>query len=310
MVLGANGPIGAAIQSLLESTDRPYIMVSRAPSGQNSHAADREDPAAVLDLIHAYKVNSVIDVIAYTEHASVALLKAVETEIDRYVMLSSADVYRNYGLLNRKERGVAQSILTEESPLRLSRFPYRGDTARMPDDPDFWMDDYDKIPIENAVKDMRCSWSILRLPMVYGSHGKLNRLSWMMTPMQNQSATFEIDTATLNWVTTYAFIDNVAAAIIHATAHSGAANQVFNITDSQPSPHRDWINALAEISGWRGRLVETPARVVSPHNPLDWTVPLAIDGTRFYQRTGFQPPVARIDCLRRVWLEARQDANV
>ncbi len=65
----------------------------------------------------------------------------------------------------------------EDAPLRDRRYPYRGEVPRATDDPERWLDDYDKILVEQAVMgELSLPGTVLRLPMVYGPGDLQHRL--------------------------------------------------------------------------------------------------------------------------------------
>lgn len=293
LILGSSGPIGTATAKALQATGKPYLAVSRNASGPHTAAADRNDTAEILRLMAQHKVTTLIDVIAYTEADTLPLLTAIDGKIARYVMLSSADVYRNYGLLNRNETGEPARILTEDAPLRTSPYPYRLAEPRAGDAPDKWMDDYDKIPLEAAARVMQSDVTILRLPMVYGPAAKLDRFSWITSPMRANVAELNVAADWYRWTTTYAHVDNIAAAIMHAAHHPNAANETFNIIDHPAIPHSEWITAYAEALNWPGHIKLTDAPDGGTSG-LDLDVPLNMNGGLFFRRTGFTPPLARL----------------
>ena len=299
VVLGAGGPIGTAISEALSAAGGSHISVSRTASGPGAYAADRTDSDAILRIIAERNVSHIVDVIAYTEGDTLPLLNAIDGKIERYVMLSSADVYRNYGLLHRTESGTPTPILTENASLRTQLHPYRKAKPRANSDPQKWMDEYDKIPLENAVHTMQSDWTILRLPMVYGAKGKLARFGWIAQPMLAGAPEITTSKDWYNWTTTFGFIRNVAEAIVHAALHPNAANETFNITDHSAAPHSDWIDAFASASDWSGKII-CNAPPPAPVAALDLSVPLIMKGDKLRARTGFEPPVSRAAAISNV----------
>ena len=113
----------------------------------------------------------VLDTRPMTENHARTLLSAVQGIARRIIALSSGDVYRAYGLLHGTETGPLEPVpIAEDAPLRQRLYPYRGETARTPDDPMRWLDDYDKILVEQVVMGIRtcpvrsfaCRWSTAR----------------------------------------------------------------------------------------------------------------------------------------------------
>lgn len=86
-------------------------------------------------------------------------------------------------------RPATATALAEDAPLRSRAFPYRRAALRAADDPDQYLDDYEKIPIEAAVLRRAGAWTILRLPMVYGPGAKQRRFAWAIEPMLAKATT-------------------------------------------------------------------------------------------------------------------------
>ncbi len=300
LVIGGGGPIGqAVVRAFIARGDQP-LWTSRqtsAPEGAEcGHIqVDRNQPGDIAQVVRDQKIETVIDMVAHAEASTLPLMSTLQGVLRRYVLVSSGDVYRNYGLLHRREAGEADpSPLDETAPLRSTRFPYRGAIARAEDAPDRWMDDYDKIPIESAVRGMTCDWTILRLPMVYGPGDRQRRFRWAIAPMVSRSPVLEAPKAWLDWTTTYGFIDNVAAAVAHSANHPGAANGTFNVADEPAMTHREWIERYRLATGWTGSVEatdnETPfSRALSG---LDLSVPFSVSAQRMFADLAFTPPVA------------------
>src|SRR5690242_4526473 len=82
----------------------------------------------------------VVHMRALTEDHASAFLGRFRNSAGRAVVISSCDVYRAYGALKGLESAPPHTApLTEESPLRQSRFPYAGAEGYA---------DYDKVLVE------------------------------------------------------------------------------------------------------------------------------------------------------------------
>jgi nucleoside-diphosphate-sugar epimerase len=306
LLIGGTGFIGRATAQALRAEGSFVAIASRAPADVASVAdlhlcADRRDPGEIARLIQAHRIDRVIDVVAYARAETATLAAALDGRIARYVLLSSSDVYRQYGLLHRLEHDTpAPGLLDEQAPLRTHRFPYRQHPPRADGDPQRWMDDYEKIDVEEVVRAMRSDWTILRLPMVFGPGDKQRRFRWALGPMQEGAATLEVPAAWAAWTTTYGYVGNVAAAIAAAALHERGANQVFNVVDLTPQAHRWWIERLAAIAGWRGDVQETndPAHPFAQRlAALDLSAPLALSGARLRDTLRWTPPISLEDAL-------------
>ncbi len=300
LVLGTGGMIGDAVARVLTARGIETFGASRAgPLGSYDGwcgvRADRADPKSVRALLDAHAIDVLVDVVAYAPAETARLLTVIDGRVAQYVLISSLDVYRNYGLLHGLETGVPDpGLLDENAPLRSRLFPYRGSTRRPPGDPLAWLDEYDKIPVEDAVCRMANAWTILRLPMVYGPGDRQRRFRWAIEPMLAGAGRIDVAPAWLAWTTTYGFVDNVAAAVALVVGHVQAFGVTFNVVDTPPMSHRLWLDHLRAVTGWRGvlrfnrtALLPVPGVVTT----LNLTVPLAVSGQRLVDHLSYVPPM-------------------
>ena len=129
--------------------------------------ADRKDFAGLSARVRALRPDAVIDTCAGTAADAAAVLPHLPDA--SLVVLSSMDVYRAFELLNAGQEGEPVP-LTEDSAVRLGRYPYRG---RLPG----WM--------------TTRSWTfeppylarggtVLRLVMIYGEHDGQRREEFIL----------------------------------------------------------------------------------------------------------------------------------
>lgn len=305
MILGAGGLIGQQVSlALIEGGHKPLNVSRRGGTvkGADWVQADRSDPATILSIIRAHKIGAVIDMVGRDEASSKALIDVIDGQISRYIFISSGDVYRNHGLIHRVETGEPDAgPLTEQSPLRAGRYPYRLAAPRAEGDPQKWMDAYDKIPIEQHVQAMQSGWTICRLPMVYGADGELRRFDWIIGPMKAKAARLELPVDWLAWTTTYGHVANVADAIIATLTHPAAVREIFNITDHPAMPNHDWVKAFARVFDWRVEIVPTTDYshpIAQLTSTLDLSVSLNVSGEKLQRLTGYLPTLDFEACLR------------
>lgn len=206
LIVGAGGFLAPSIARHLQVAGHTVIGLSRSRpadmSGLEQHiAADRRDAAALARIVSACAVDTVIDLLAYTEATTAPLLNAIEGRVPRYVMTSSCDVYRNFGAVHRKEAGEPLlGAIDEDSPLRETRFIYRGKQPRPEQDPLRWLDDYDKIPIEADIAARNgFDWTIVRLPMIFGPGDRQRRFRWIVEPMAGGARSIAAPRAWAAW---------------------------------------------------------------------------------------------------------------
>jgi nucleoside-diphosphate-sugar epimerase len=268
LVVGYNGFLGRAIGARAAAEGMEVFGLSRS----NSHdrfatclVGDRREPESVCHAIRSLNIDLVVDVIAMTSEDSRALLAAIDGQIEQYVLLSSGDVYRNYELLQRRTQGTPTAgSAAEDSPLRQTRYPYRGSEPRAPDAPDRYLDDYDKIPIEQIVRTLSTPWTILRLPMIYGPGDRQRRFRWAIEPMSRGEQRLVVPRGWARWLSTYGYIENMAAGIVATLGAPQAMAQTFNLGEAAPVDHLEWARRIGRCMDWQGDIEITD----QPDNPF------------------------------------------
>lgn len=322
MVLGATGFIGPAVAGRLAGLGHGVIAVARrqpasVPPGATALALDRGDPATIAAAADDHGVEAVIDLLAMTLGATQPLLAALDGRIGRYVLASSGDVYRQYGALHRLEAiGAPAPRLVEEAPLRARLHPYAADPPRAADDPEAWMDDYDKIPIEQALNARPgLAGVVVRLPMVYGPGDRQRRFAWAIGPMLKKAAVIEVDAQWAAWRTSYGYVDDVAAGLALAAVHPAAAGRTYNIGPLEAPDHAAWADRFAGRLGWPGELRRIERSAVAEPlrrrlDALDLAVPLVTDTGAIRRELGYAEPTDPTEALdRTIADEARRAAG-
>ena len=181
-LVGGTGFIGRHVTKRLAMAGHTVTVFHRGettpdlPPTVDTVRGNRDDTDALRTALDAVAPDIVVDVIPYIEAQAAALMDVCHGRTDRVVVLSSGDVYRQYdGLRPERSEGVVSGLrgssdhptdpvpMTEDAPLRASRYPYRGAET------DFaYAHDYDKILVEEAVRAGAVPATILRLPKVYG----------------------------------------------------------------------------------------------------------------------------------------------
>ncbi len=251
-VLGGTGFIGSAVVQRLVARGAGVVAISRgrrvanATPGVVHETADRQDSAALTAIIARHLPSALIDIVPMTMAGTQPVLEAVTAAGVRYVMISSCDVYANYGGLLRRETPEPLDLLDEESPLRTRLYPFRGVPSA---EGAALADEYDKIPIEQAAKaDARLRATILRLPMVYGPGDQQHRFGWIVRAIR-EGGPIEVDERYAAWKSTHGFIDDVAEAIATAALDERGAGRVYNLGEPRARLMAAWIELIATAMG-------------------------------------------------------------
>jgi nucleoside-diphosphate-sugar epimerase len=301
LVLGATGFIGPPVVRALDASGVEIVAASRSGGGPHGMALDRRNVDQVRKLVRERRITAVLDLLAFVEADTLPLLAALDGEVGRWVMASSCDVYRNYEGLHRKADPEPRlGPLKENSQLRTIRHPYRHLPRRAADASDAWMDDYDKIPLEQAVRARPgLSGVIVRLPMVFGPGDRQRRFRWIIAPMLAAKSRLAVDPAWARWRTTYGYVDDVAHALATTALHAAAPGRTFNVGYADPPDHCAWIGRFADVLGWRGEVDLIAAPEDSPLAALDLRFTLVADTHALRETCDWREPTPLDHALSR-----------
>lgn len=240
----------------------------------------------------------VVDMVAMTESDAKQLMSTFDGLVRRVVVISSADVYRNYELL----RGVASApadpqLLRETSPLRQNLFPYRKETM----EPTNSFYNYEKILVERVVAGSAIATTILRLPCVYGPGDRQHRLRGYLKRMDDGRTAILLEREQINWRWTRGYVENVAAAICCAVGDAKSLSRIYNVGENTGLSEKEWIRSIGDSTGWTGRIIGADPLGLpkTMRTGLAWQHHLATDTSLIRRELGFSEPVFFEDGLSR-----------
>jgi nucleoside-diphosphate-sugar epimerase len=247
VVFGGTRFIGRAIVEDLAAAGHELLIVHRGqlepeglPEARHIHA-DRQDLGAHRSELSAFEPDGAIDCRALTRADAEIAIGALPSGI-RLVVISSVDVYRAFGALN-EGRETDPIPLDEESPIRPTRYPYRG----RPGIPD----DYDKLDVEDVY--LPRGGTSLRLPMVYGERDYQRREELILRRVRFGRAQIPFGAGT--WLTCRGYVRDVARGARLALESSEAAGEVFNLCEDRAYSVRMWARMILDAAGSSAELV-------------------------------------------------------
>jgi nucleoside-diphosphate-sugar epimerase len=271
-----------------------------------------------LGELRAFKPDAVIDMAALSQDDSATAVSALRGVARRYVAISSMDVYAGFARLHGKEDGPPlPTPWTEDTPLRTARFMQR-ELAKGPDDP-YWK--YDKVLMEQAATSApNLPATVLRLPAVYGLGDRLHRLHPYLKRMDDGRPTILLAEELATWRWTRGYVENVAHAIRLATVDERATGRIYNVGEAKALTEAEWVHAIAQAAGWRGRTVrlprsQLPIGVGNPYDPRHESPLLHhwdASSARARQELGYHELISRDEALRRsvAWERTNPPAQV
>ena len=275
---------------------------------------DRRDPSALTLAVARAKADVVVDTRAMSRADAEATGLACETAGAPLVVLSSFDVYAQFGRLNGLPCAHLEDVVTEQSPLTVPK-PFQALGVPHEGGPD-----YDKKDVEAHFRERasRVPTTILRLPGVFGARDPKRRFGAIVDaidgtgtsdgPSDQQERELPCR-AGAPLRLTHAHVANVAHAIALAAERRAAERAprageeflVFNVGERHTPTMAERVALFARVIGKTVRLVE--ADDDAPLAPeLALLGPLANDlvvsSAKIRQTLGFQEVVSDEDAAR------------
>ncbi len=246
--MGGTRFIGRATVEELARAGDELLVVHRGelepddlPDVRHLHC-DRSELASHSDELAAFGAEAVVDCRALNRVDAQVALEALP-DVGRRIVISSVDVYRAFGAL-LEERETDPVPITEESPVRAERYPYRGRLADR--------DDYDKLDVEDVYLPRGAL--VLRLPMVYGERDYQLREEFILRRVRAARPRIPIGAGL--WLACRVYVRDVARAVnlgLRATPTG-----VMNICEDRTYSMRRWARMILDAAGSDAELIRTP----------------------------------------------------
>lgn len=301
LILGGTGLTGPFVVRRLHALGHEVTVFHRGehqadlPAGVHRVHGDLAQPPR--QLLHPAP-DVVVHMWAMTEAGAQSFVQMFRGSAGRAVVVSSGDVYRAYGRLLRLEPGPPGAIpLSEDAPLRESRYPYR----KTAPGEDHWMAQYDKILVEQAAMSQPdLPATILRFPAVVGP-GEHGRLARWLRPMLGGAAELRLQDGWSTWRWTHGFAEDVADAVVLAATRPGAAGRIYNVGERHTPTMADRLAEFARAAGWQGRTVIVPPSELAEADrmPYDFAHHLIYDTARIRAELGYAEVVPHQESLDR-----------
>ncbi|MGE0172545.1 MAG: NAD-dependent epimerase/dehydratase family protein [Oligoflexales bacterium] len=303
LIIGGTQFIGKAVAKRASERGHEIVLFNRGLSQSDASfptiIGDVNDLPQYQTQLRQVRADAVVHAIAYTERHALDAVEVFQDTGARIVALSSVDCYEAFYQLN-KGRDVGDFPITEESPTCHRRHYWR-DFPGIKKYPD-----YDKNLMSSAFMSAhaegKITATILRLPMVFGPgdsqyqhrHGKFirrvfDRQKTLLMGANEQSSLF-----------TFGFIDNVAAAILHAAESQAATGKIFNVGESKSRSLRRWAELYGEAANINLDVTVLPDAIIENDPTIAHSSPrfFLSDSGYFRRETGFTEPVELADQIR------------
>lgn len=245
LLIGGTSLIGPHLikELLLEN----YEVATFTRSGRNylteiSFQGNRNNKDELQKIINKYKPQIVVDMIPFTKGQADILAEIIEDKDIFLIALSSIDVYSAYAKINKTE-----NIDYQECPIKET------DSLREKLGPEG--EKYNKIAVEKTYLKEIENVSILRLPAIYGSP-ETSRIDDYLTPMLLKKEEIFISPQRKSWKFSRALHKNIAFGIFLVVKARNKGKYIYNIAEEKAYTEKEWIEKIAKIIDWKGRILE------------------------------------------------------
>lgn len=257
LVLGGTRFLGRRVTERLHARGDQVLLVHRGrhephPWLPVAHLrTDRRELAAHAERVREFAPQAVVDTSALTGSDVDAVLPVLPRV--PVVVLSSQDVYEAFAAL-RAGRHHSDGPLTEDSPVRAERYPYRGLGY------DSIPEDYEKLDVEQRWLDRGAV--VLRLPLSYGPHDWQRREDVVLRRLRAGRRSIPVGPGELLWTRGHA--EDLATGVLAALDRRAADGMVLNLGETGTPPLRQWFEQIVAAAGSDARLVRVADEVLPP----------------------------------------------
>ena len=229
------------------------IHNSVLPNEVEDVVVDRDDPSALSCALRKTNADVVVDTFAMTKEQTRRTIDGLKDQIGHVVVLSSQDVYAQFGRLNGHPTSRIEKLVSETSPLTI-RFPFKG-LADHEGGPE-----YDKKDVEalyaNASMRLFESVTVLRLPAVFGSGDYQRRFGSIVDSLDSGAHQFACQGQAV-WRWTHGHVTNMAQAILLSAESKIGGCHIFNVGEEHPPTMRERVDRIAHLIGTSVEWMET-----------------------------------------------------
>ena len=246
------------------------IMAPREPGPRD----DRLYLRAFAEQFRALRADVVVHMIAFTRADAEAFVGVFAGHAGRAVVISSSDVYRAMGIINRTEPGPPIPVpIDENGPLRLKPSIHGARAEKK---------DVEQVVIAHP----KLPATVLRFPAVYGP-GTYRRQEWIRRMLDHRPAII-LGKGEATFRFTHGYAGDVGWATVLAASDDRTAGRIYNVGEESTATERQRLEDFARVAGWQGRIVEVADEIVPGGDGLayhgqDWL----LDTRRIRAELGF-----------------------
>ncbi len=302
LVIGGTRFIGKAIARRSAEAGHDVLLFNRgklaANPGYPAVFGDVDEILRHKDELRARKPDVIVHCIAYTEKHARDCVETFQGLDAQTIVLGSQDCYEAFRQINLGKE-VSDYPIHEGMELSQVRYYWKGS-------PHLLADSYDKNLLTDILMDAhenaRLRTTVFRLPMVYGPEDPQlkSRHGSILRRIHDKRKVFVMGQLSQARIWTFGFVDNIAAAVVHAYGKESVSGGIYNLGETQVRSWRRWAELYAKTAGWSFDFESVPEEVLQ-RDPEARNAPpqhMIVDCTRYVRETDFAAPVSLEQRLR------------
>jgi len=231
-----------------------------------------------------FSPDAVIDTSQFRADTTQSVISVIQEFPCKYVLVSSKDVYRGYGVIHRTESGPLQPMpLSEESELRTGPSFDQTETE-------------DNIFAERAALGQDViSTTIVRAPGIFGPGDRQHRIGKVVDALNDSDGRVVLanDWASFRWG--YGYVDEVADSLLLCSSDSRPGNHVYNVGYPTGTSTIELYGIVGEIIGWHGTIEVSDEE---PSGSSNYSQHLYSLSSRIREELGYSETVSFEDAIK------------
>ncbi|MCK6597371.1 MAG: NAD-dependent epimerase/dehydratase family protein [Bdellovibrionaceae bacterium] len=296
--LGGTRFIGLAAAKLAREHGHEVSLFHRGVSKSedvdsfNQVILDRQNPDEIKRAIQKISPDVLIDCFAMTESSAKVITEVIDDiEISKTIILSSQDVYAQFGRLNGHEFDHLEPLVTESSTKTVPK-PFNGVMDHAGGN------DYDKKDVELIYSDFatnkKRNLGILRLPAVYGFGDYQMRFSGIINFLNNGNTDIPCQQQAA-WKWTHGHVNDMAYAIVLLAEKLLKGISIYNVGEAQTPSMKKRVEIIAKLMkkkiAWHESQEVPDELSILRKKPNDFVV----DSTKIRNEIGYQEIISTYD---------------
>lgn len=299
--LGGTRFIGLAAAKLAREHGHEVSLLHRGVSKSedvdsfNQIILDRQDRDELKRALQKMSPDVLIDCFAMTDSSAKVITEAIEgIELSKTIILSSQDVYAQFGRLNGHDFDHLEAFVTESSAKTVPK-PFKGVMDHAGGN------DYDKKDVELTYSDFakhkKRNLGILRLPAVYGFGDYQMRFSGIINFLNNGNTDIPCQQQAA-WKWTHGHVTDMAHAIVLLAEKLEEGISIYNVGEAETPSMKKRIEIIAEVM--RKRIVWRESKEVPDELSILRKKPndFVVDSTKIRNEIGYREIMSAEDAYR------------